>query len=60
MTKLQKSICGDREHCLFLIANYAFIYDKSKSEQVSELREKSEEQRTAEFFIIRSNTNMIL
>ena len=46
--------------CHSLIACYAFIYDKSKSEQGSELREKSEEQRTAEFFIIRSCTNMIL
>ena len=42
--------------CLSLIAYYAFIHDKSKSEQESILRERSERQRTAESFITRTNT----
>ena len=42
--------------CLSLIAYYAFIYDKSKSEQESILREESEEQRKAESLITRTNT----
>ena len=42
--------------CLSLIAYYAFIHDKSRSEQESALREKSERQRKAESFITRTKT----